>query len=111
MPMQNICDGILGFIFGALLNTQITIALAMYFLGQYPKSLQQIRVMYNDKKRQWFSPKLCTLRSKTGMYKMMQEEFQQKVKDRDRTAKLTWDDYKNMEFCQSVIPVIPFTLF
>jgi hypothetical protein len=68
--------------------------------------------MIIDKSRRGFSPKLCTLRCKTGMYKMMQEELKQKVKDGDRTAKLTWDDYKNMEFCQSVImPVIPFIFF
>ncbi|KAJ1701988.1 hypothetical protein LUZ63_001767 [Rhynchospora breviuscula] len=74
MSMENICGAIIGFVFAALFNTQNSIALAIYFLGQCPKALQQLR-----------------------------EEFKQKMNDTDTTTKLTWDDYKNMEFCQSVI--------
>ncbi|KAJ3706409.1 hypothetical protein LUZ61_010114 [Rhynchospora tenuis] len=70
--MQNICDAVIGFIFAALLNTQNTISLATYLLGQCPKSLRQLK-----------------------------DEFKQN--DTDTLANLTWDAYKNMEFCQSVI--------
>ncbi|KAJ4747025.1 cytochrome P450 family protein [Rhynchospora pubera] len=74
LSMQSICDSVIGLIFATLFNTQISVALAMYFLGQCPKALQQLR-----------------------------EEFQQKMNDTGTTGKLTWDDYKNMEFCESVI--------
>ncbi|KAJ3706124.1 hypothetical protein LUZ61_009829 [Rhynchospora tenuis] len=74
MPIQSVCGAIIGFVFAALFNTQNSIALAIYFLGQCPKSLQQLR-----------------------------DEFKKKMNDTDTTKKLTWDDYKNMEFCQSVI--------
>ncbi|KAJ4747027.1 Cytochrome P450 [Rhynchospora pubera] len=70
--IPNICDEVVGFIFAALLNTQNTIALAIYLLGKCPKSLRQLR-----------------------------DEFKQT--DTDELANLTWDAYKNMEFCQSVI--------
>ncbi|KAJ1701990.1 hypothetical protein LUZ63_001769 [Rhynchospora breviuscula] len=74
MSVKSICDAVIGFIFAALFNTQISVALAMYFLGQCPESLQQLR-----------------------------EEFKQKMNYTHTKAKLTWDDYKNMDFCQSVI--------
>ncbi|XP_020082818.1 cytochrome P450 90B1-like [Ananas comosus] len=73
---ENICDTILGFIFGGVATTSTAICLVFYLLENYPKALEEMRKEH-----------LECMRSK----KENGEE------------KLTWDDYKNMRFTQNVI--------
>ncbi|KAJ3682592.1 hypothetical protein LUZ60_015165 [Juncus effusus] len=73
--IDNICSPVIGLILAALFNTSIVISLAIYFMRSYPKVIQHMQDEY-----------LKILREK-----------------KDSKAKITWEDYKKMEFCQCVI--------
>nr|CAD1843763.1 unnamed protein product [Ananas comosus var. bracteatus] len=73
---ENICDTVQGFIFAGLVTSSTVMSLAMYFLENCPKALEQMREEH-----------LECMRSKK----------------QNGDGKLTWDDYRNMEFTQNVI--------
>ncbi|OAY63761.1 Cytochrome P450 90B1 [Ananas comosus] len=73
---ENICDTILGFIFGGVATSSTALCLAVYFLQNCPKAREQMREEHLE----------CM-----------------KSKEENGKGKLTWDDYKNMEFTQNVI--------
>ncbi|XP_072957393.1 cholesterol 16,22-dihydroxylase CYP90G4-like [Typha angustifolia] len=74
--LEMIHDTVQGFILGGQITTSSAIALAIYFLHGSPKAVEQMR-----------EERLQAIRSKK----------------QDGMEKLTWDDYKKMEFTQSVI--------
>nr|CAD1843757.1 unnamed protein product [Ananas comosus var. bracteatus] len=73
---ENICDTIQGFIFGGLITSSTAICVAMYFLERCPKALEQMREEHLECMR---------------------------LKKENGERKLTWDDYRNMNFTQNVI--------
>ncbi|OAY83991.1 Cytochrome P450 90B1 [Ananas comosus] len=73
---ENICDTILGFIFGGVATSSTALCLAVYFLQNCPKAREQMREEHLE----------CM-----------------KSKEENGKGKLTWDDYKNMEFTQNDI--------
>ncbi|KAJ3692075.1 hypothetical protein LUZ60_012425 [Juncus effusus] len=73
--INDIFSTVIGFSIAALFNTSVIIPLAIYFLRSCPKALEQLRREY---------------------LQIMREK-------KDDKHKLTWDDYKQMEFSQCVI--------